>query len=380
VARRLIAGVVVLAALVSACGSGAGSGDAAPKDAVEIESAGERTVSGTFYVDGKEAGSFSLKPDGSFSFVLERSGVRADRSNGSAEIVSSDLVVRNTGLPLAGPDSNAFGNSWDVRVRESQLKVFPIEDTGDTGTPTTYAGRDAFEVGDEEPRQGEPLVRMIIDAETGLPLRASYEYPGRPTRVVEVRDLTFGAASSELPTITTGNEQATAANPGAFELETPGARTTGLSYDPLVLDEPLGFRAVMQQVHRGLVPGGSVGNGPQPELGEAKPLNPASHDVRITAYRRDFREIVLTTRSASPPGAAQTWGDLYEFWTKPDIDEDVLVDAGAANGTTFRIVSGIGIVTHAWGVVGDQVVTIGGDVSVAELRSLLSQLRRQDPA
>jgi len=380
VARRLIAGVVVLAAFVSGCGSDSGSGDAAPKDAVEIESAGERTVSGTFYVDGKEAGSFSLKPDGSFSFVMEGSGARANRSDGWGEVVSSGLVVRNTGLPLAGPDAIGFGSSWDARVRREQLKLFPIRDTGAIGTPTTYAGRDAFEVGDEEPRQGEPLVSMIVDAETGLPLRTSYQYPGRPIRVVEIRDLTFADASSELPAIGAGDAQVTTGNPGAFELETPGARSTGLSYDPLVLDEPLGFGAVMQQVHHGVVPGGGPGNGPQPELGEARPQNPASHDVRITAYRGDFREVVLTTRSAVPPGAAHEWGDLYEFGVTPDVDEDLVVGAGAAAGSTFHVVSGIGIVTHAWGVVGDQVVTIGGDLSVAELRSLLSKLRRQDPA
>jgi hypothetical protein len=50
--------------------------------------------------------------------------------------------------------------------------------------------------------------------------------------------------------------------------------------------------------------------------------------------------------------------------------------AVAAAGVAFEIVTGPGIVPHAWGIAGDLVITIGGDVGVAQLRAALESLAR----
>jgi hypothetical protein len=336
------------------------------------------SVAGKLFENEKEVGSITLTEDGSFSFVLSGYGARADRRAGTSAVLSTNSIIEATGRPLAGPDSFPYGSSADVQLRTSQLKIFPLEELSDRKlvTRTTYQGRPALEVGDKEQREGEPIVHMTVDEETSLPLRASFEIPGQPERVVEIRGLVF-SDSADVPSITPSGVEKSSGVPGNFVLERPGSASKDLSYEPLTLVDPLGFKPVLQQTHRGLVPGGSPGIGPNPELGEAAPLNPASSDVRIIAFRDGFREIVLTTRSATPPGEAQAWGDLYEYFVKADIDETQVVEAGAAKGATFHLVSGRGIVTHAWGVVGDQVVTIGGDLSVRDLRSLLQSLQVQ---
>jgi hypothetical protein len=87
---------------------------------------------------------------------------------------------------------------------------------------------------------------------------------------------------------------------------------------------------------------------------------------------------VVTARQADAGGARPTdWDDpYYVFGPEKDITRIAYTPtAGAATGSTFEIVYGPGVSTHAWGIAANAMITIGGDVTVADLKSALDSLK-----
>ena len=100
-------------------------------------------------------------------------------------------------------------------------------------------------------------------------------------------------------------------------------------------------------------------------------IDPPSEKVLVFTYRTGYRTLTVTTRLKTIEIQAVTreeipWIDPYCIG--PPCDPVATVTAA---GGVFEIVAAPLVVTHAWAVTGDIVVTVGGDVSVDELRRIL---------
>jgi hypothetical protein len=94
--------------------------------------------------------------------------------------------------------------------------------------------------------------------------------------------------------------------------------------------------------------------------------NPPSRRVVSLAYRRGFEHAIITTRLAG--AAPGRWHDPFQ--TPPGATaaiQRVTLTGGALNGDHAYVVVEPGSAPHLWAVGHGLVVTIAGDLSVAEL-------------
>lgn len=96
----------------------------------------------------------------------------------------------------------------------------------------------------------------------------------------------------------------------------------------------------------------------------------------VSELRSGHRAAVLTTRrvDASAATTAVDWADPYSSFVRADA-ETYVPTSGFAAGLPFTIVTGPGVTPHAWGVAGGLVVTVGGDLGVAQIKAGLESLR-----
>jgi hypothetical protein len=104
--------------------------------------------------------------------------------------------------------------------------------------------------------------------------------------------------------------------------------------------------------------------------------NPPSRNVVSLSYRRGFDQFLLTTRLSGPHP---------ERWTDPlatgegfvDKGEQIVLRAGALRGVTADLVIVPRGVPHVWAVTDELVVTVGGDLSRAELVRIAESVQRR---
>ena len=280
-----------------------------------------------------------------------------------------------TNLP-PGPPDRAARPSVLRRDVASVVRAFRTT-TGEVPvTEVTERGRPAWRlVTPVDPNKlagpgnsGDQL-EVVVDRETGFPLRVTETLAGRFLHEVRLSNLVVDGP----------------VDPAAFTLEFPagaqpfrqdvgfravplGQVRAAVGYQPLLPTAeslPAGFQLAEVTVATTAQPTGTEG------------ANPQSRNVVSVAYRRGFDLIVVTTRSTvttrrCTPASTTTW------WADPlasgegfrDEPQPFTVAAGALAGAQAELVLSPRGVPHVWAINDRLVVTVAGDASGEELRRM----------
>jgi hypothetical protein len=251
----------------------------------------------------------------------------------------------------------------DVPVAEVTEQGRPAWRLATPVTPNKLAG----------PGGSGDQLEVVVDRETGFPLRITETLAGRFLNEVRLSDLVVDGP----------------VDPASFLLDLPAG--------VVPFRQDVGFRSVpLAQVqatagYRPLLPA-AASVPPGYELAEvtvaiqAQPTgsegaNPTSRNVVSVTYRRGFDRIVVTTRSTGTARRCSTTlpgSDSTTCWADPVASGEGFVDqpqrftvaAGALAGAQAELVISPRGVPHVWTIDDRLVVTIAGDASADELRGL----------
>jgi hypothetical protein len=217
-------------------------------------------------------------------------------------------------------------------------------------------------------------LEVLVDRETGFPLRITETLAGRFLHEVRLTNLVVDAP----------------VDPATFTLDVPAGTQT--------FRQDVGFRAVpLAQVRAAVgyqpvlpaaaaLPAGyqlaevTVATQAQPTGTEG--ANPPSRNVVSVAYRRGFDRIVVTTRSTGTarrcsitlPGSDPTacWADpLASGEGFVDQPQRFTVAGGSLAGASAELVLSPRGVPHVWTLDNRLVVTVAGDATAEELHRLV---------
>jgi hypothetical protein len=236
----------------------------------------------------------------------------------------------------------------------------------------TYAGRAAWRLDvDALPNALVPdfsgnHFSVWVDQETGLPVRVIESKNGVVLRELRIERL---AVDRRLPADTF-----TVRFPSDAEVmrSNEGFRRVGLSqvrarvgYAPLVPDwVPPGYELTEVAVAPG------SGNPTGAEAG-----NPLSTDAVSLSYRRGLDQLLVTTRLRHVPGYGDQWGDpLATGEGFVDHPERIRARRGALSGVELNLLIVPRAIPHVWALTDDLVVTVGGDLTRAELLRVTESL------
>lgn len=288
-------------------------------------------------------------------------------------------AVVTTNLP-PGPPDQAVRRSVLRRDVASVVRAFLATTDDVPVTEVTEQGRPAWRLAAPVtpnklagPGGSGDQLEVIVDRETGFPLRVTESLAGRFLHEVRLSNLVVDGP----------------VDPASFTLEIPAGVTP--------FRQDVGFRAVALADVRAAVgyqpvlpaaaalPAGyqlaeiTVATQAQPTGSEG--ANPPSRNVVSVAYRRGFDRIVVTTRSTgtarrcSPvlpgSGTVACWADpLASGEGFVDRPEAFTVAGGALAGAQAELLVSPRGVPHVWTIDSRLVVTVAGDASAAELRRL----------
>lgn len=286
------------------------------------------------------------------------------------------LVQVITGLPPGPPDFAARGSLLRREVA-SFLRAFLATTDDVPVTEVSEGGRDAWRlVVPVEPnklagpgRSGDAL-EMVVDRQSGFPLRVTETLGGRFLREVRLSNLVVDAP----------------VDASAFLLDLPaGIRPfrQDAGFRRVALDkvaEAVGYRPVLPDPSS--LPAGyvmaevTVAARAQPTGTEG--ANPPSTDVVSVAYRRGFDRIVVTTRATGSaevcstvvPGSGPSacWADpLASGEGIRDEPRPFTLSGGALAGSRAELVLSPRGIPHVWAIGDRLVVTVAGDASGDEL-------------
>src|SRR5205823_11517975 len=105
--------------------------------------------------------------------------------------------------------------------------------------------------------------------------------------------------------------------------------------------------------------------------------NPVSRKVVSLLYRRGLDQFLVTTRLRTPDAAApaSTWDDpLAAGEGIREREQPVDLSAGALAGGRAWVIIGARSIPHLWGLTDSLVVTVGGDLSRAEILAVSGSL------
>jgi hypothetical protein len=216
-------------------------------------------------------------------------------------------------------------------------------------------------------------LEITVDQATGMPVRVLETNDGAFWREIRIEDLVVNA---DLP-------------PDSFRLEfPPGAEVMRsddgfervdlgdvagiVGYAPLVPAEvPEGYALAEVAVAKRSAPTGS-------EAG-----NPPSRMVVSLSYRRGLDQFLVTTRLARVPAEGEPALPLEKLWGDPlatgegyvDESEQLTLRRGALAGQQAKLVVVPRGIPHVWALTDKLVVTVGGDLSRAELIAVIESLR-----
>ena len=284
-----------------------------------------------------------------------------------------------TNLPPGPPDQAARPSvlrrdvASVVRAFLTTTEDVPVTDVTEEGrpawrlltpvTPNKLAGPGA---------SGDQL-EVLVDRETGFPLRVTESLAGRFLHEVRLSNLVVDGP----------------VDPASFTIDFPagvtpfrqdvGFRAVPLSqvraavgYQP-VLPAPAGLPAGYQLAEV------TVATNAQPTGTEG--ANPQSRNVVSVAYRRGFDRIVVTTRATGTArrcSITRPGSDPSACWADPlasgegfvDQPERFTVAAGALAGAQAEVILSPRGVPHVWTFDNRLVVTVAGDASADELRRM----------
>lgn len=290
---------------------------------------------------------------------------------------SAGQIISN--LP-PGPPDFAAPRSILRRDVASVVRTF-LETTGDVPvTDVTEQGRPAWRLVTPVvpnklagPGNSGDRLEVVVDQETGFPLRVTESLGDRFLREVRLSNLVVNGPvdpavfSPELPPGGTPFRQDV-----GFRSVQRSQIQAAVGYPPL-LPTPAGLPAGFQLAEV------TVAGQAQPTGSEG--ANPQSRNVVSVAYRRGLDQIVVTTRSTgtarrcsiTAPGTGSTacWADPVAsgegFVDQPDR---FTVAGGALAGARAEIVISPRGVPHVWTIDDRLVVTAAGDASAEELHRI----------
>jgi hypothetical protein len=238
---------------------------------------------------------------------------------------------------------------------------------------TTYEGRPAWRLDVDAvpnaivPELSADRFEITVDRATGMPVQVVERRRGAFLREIRIEEL---AVDRGLP-------------PDTFRLAFPegaevmrsdgGFRSVGLDdaagivgYPPLVPSHvPDGYELVEVAVAQEAGATGTEGG------------NPPSRMVVSLSYRRGLDQLLVTTRLAAAP-AGYAWSDpLATGEGFVDRPEPVVLADGALRGVRAQLVIVPRGIPHLWALADELVVTVGGDLSRAELVKVAESLARR---
>jgi hypothetical protein len=359
-----------------------------------------RTLSGEVTIECETAFGDCLPPDAGgrttlrWSFVTTAAGDERITGIGRRDDVAYSAARREQrsggdGRPPAqiisnlppGPPDQAARPSVLRRDVASVLRAF-LSTTDDVPvTEVTEGGRPAWRlVAPVTPNKlagpggsGDRL-EVVVDRETGFPLRITETLAGRFLHEVRLSNLVVDAT----------------VDPATFTLDPPAGvqvfrQDVGFRAVPLAdVRAAVGYQPVLPAA--GALPPGyqlaevTVATQAQPTGSEG--ANPPSRNIVSVAYRRGFDRIVVTTRSTGTarrcsitvPGSDPTacWADpLASGEGFADQPERFTVGGGSLAGAQAELVLSPRGVPHVWTLDSRLVVTLAGDATAAELHRLV---------
>jgi hypothetical protein len=369
---------------------------AAIKAKVASALAQARTVRGRLVIEGKEALVFADRDRIAYTFAYTEQGdfrlhglthreeLAYDAKQGVERqyFVDSDGVVSAgvlTGLAPGFPDPSP--SDWIVGRRYGSV-VRALRETQDgVVRRVRHKGRTAWRLDvDVQPSWIVPELtadhlRIVVDRETGFPVAIAEQKQGRLLRRTTLEKL---EVNGELPPGSFALEFPPAAKPNRLDL---GYRRVELSdvaakvgYAPLVPAwTPDGYELAEVAVARR---GGPTGT---------EAANPSSRMVVSLSYRRGLDQFLVTTRLSRVEAPGERELPLEELWGDPlatgegypDEPESITLRKGALEDVDVELLIVPRNVPHLWALTGELVVTVGGDLSRAELIQIAESLERQ---
>ena len=258
------------------------------------------------------------------------------------------------GPPDQGPEPLAIEQQLGAVVHALLAAHDPVV------RPATYLGRPAWQVTFRQTlpdHEGVVAITVTVDQRTGLPV-AVHE-AGSPASLgsSDLR-ITRLQVNRPLPrrTFTIAFPAGAAVTQEDFGfLGVPLARAARLAGYPLLVPQVLPGGLRLSQVSFAPRAAATAGG-----------TNPPSRKVASLAYRRGFENAIITTRLAGP--APGRWRDPFVTSGGPAVAiQRVTLTGGALNGAHAEVIVEPGSAPHLWAVGHGLVVTIAGNLSVAEL-------------
>jgi len=258
------------------------------------------------------------------------------------------------GPPDQGPEPLAIEQQLGAVVHALLAAHDPVV------LPATYLGRPAWQVTFRQTlpdHEGVVAITVTVDQRTGLPV-AVHE-AGSPASLgsSDLR-ITRLQVNRPLPrrTFTIAFPAGAAVTQEDFGfLRVPLERAAQLAGYPLPVPQALPGGLRLSQVSFAPRAAATAGG-----------TNPPSRKVASLAYRRGFENAIITTRLAGP--APGRWRDPFVTSGGPAVAiQRVTLTGGALNGAHAEVIVEPGSAPHLWAVGHGLVVTIAGDLSVAEL-------------
>jgi hypothetical protein len=357
---------------------------AAIKAKVQAALADMDNLSGVLVYDGTEKGDerrwrFTLSAAGDFLLVGPTKGetIAYDASTGvvrsaqrSASLGGGPLFyAERTGVAPGPPDLGA--PTWMIPDEFAAFVRALLAAEDPRVQEVVYQGRSAWQLDIDVVPNAFALdsadhLRITVDRETGIPVRVLETNDGAFWRELRIENL---AVNTDLP-------------PDTFRLEFPpdadvlrsddGFRRVPLGdvaaivgYAPLVPAwVPEGYELAEVAVAREADPTGT------------EAANPPSRMVVSLSYRRGLDQFLVTTRLAVP--SENLWADpLATGEGFVDDGAELTIGRGALAGEQAELVVVPRGIPHLWALTHELVVTVGGDLSKAELIQVTESLTRR---
>ena len=289
--------------------------------------------------------------------------------NPSESISDSDVLFGSEirGLAPGPPDQTSSITALD-RALGSVVRALAASRGGDV-RETTYEGREAWllETDLPVPEKDEEFwpdhLEVVVDQETGFPLRAIASNSGKTIYETRIEDLEVGGA---LP-----QDAFTIGFPPGVEVFRSDAGFRRVTLDEarsIVGYDPLAPRSVPEGYELSEVAVAKRAGATGPFEG-----NPATTKAVSLSYRRGLDQFVVTTRLV---------GDSASAWSDPFATGEGLVRAreekrfssGALAGRNGELVIDPLVEPHVWALTQDLVVTVSGDLTRNELLQVAESL------
>ena len=244
----------------------------------------------------------------------------------------------------------------------------------------TYEGRPAWRVEVDAvpsaivPEFSGDRIEITVDRSTGIPVRVVERKEGAFLRDIRIEDL---AVKADLPSGTFRIEFPTGAevmrSDEGFRRVKLGDVVGIVGYAPLVpRTVPEGYKLAEIAVAKQSGPTGT------------EAANPPSRTVVALSYRRGLDQFLVTTRLAQVPSEIEpelppdrVWGDpLATGEGFVDKGEKLTISRGGLQGEEAELVLVPRGIPHLWALTDQLVVTVGGNLSRAELIHVTESLTR----